>query len=220
MLNFFQEYGAAIQAISSIILLIVTIMYVKATYRMIHSSQESHIRPVQFKYENGQNILFIKNFGPGIAINVQVFAEPSEVLDNDESTQLIYLNEALNILYNVFRDNFVKAKANSFEIVPNDCTEFIFKHKINTNSPVLLSWETVTGEKKHKLIRLKIDNDGKINILKVNKYGIRKSKNLLLKLIFFLINILDKGTFGQDISFEDYIKNKEKKKHKKQNKQK
>ncbi len=138
-MEFLYEYAPAIQAISSVVLIIVTIGYIVFTKKLAHSAHDCFIRPVSLKTSTDDMHgwkLFIHNYGPGTALNVAVEVIAIESTNPDENCPGWYwLNEKI-----------VKGTG-PYEIEPQKTQEFLIPPIINfENNPFYLTWNTLTSK--------------------------------------------------------------------------
>ncbi|OME73991.1 hypothetical protein BK120_32455 [Paenibacillus sp. FSL A5-0031] len=187
--DFFQDYGVAIQTITSFILLVVTITYVVATFKMIHTSQKTFLRPTKIDRSKDTNIS-VKNYGPGTAINIKFFMEShsikKELTDNYNYTAAYILE--------IFKEHYIELESDNFEIEPNKTIIFkLTDENIKIGNKVLLYWESISGEKLIFEYHLVIPSVGAIKILGYKKIKIKSIRNAILNPIQFTSKFLERA---------------------------
>jgi hypothetical protein len=176
-----QSISSELSALFSFVMVIVTIIYVRATFKMVHSAQKAYLRPIIIS-ENKKEII-LKNLGSVLAIKVELYAEPDEgkkvTIQRGKDSEL-YIEEYLDFVYEIFKDNFVKASCESFDIQQNENCTFSFPVEISSESGFWIFWQSITGEKNYKLIKISITN-GKVYIIEYSEYKkVSRIKNMLL----------------------------------------
>ncbi len=153
ILDWINSNAPAIQALSGILLLLVTYLYVRLTSKLVHTVHESFLRPtfVRAKDINTWNFT-IRNFGPGLALDVQLIGvcltELSPISRGD-SFPMIWWEKY----------NRVFAYGPS-EIPPGNESEFSFTYPMDFGRyPVCLCWKSVTGRGKKCYWAVSIEDD-------------------------------------------------------------
>lgn len=120
-------FAAWLQAIGSLILLIVTSVYVSYTYRIIHSPHKTILKPIKIDVESNGLTISIQNIGPNIAYNVMLETVVYKI--NEKAREII-------------------VERSDFEVKPNEEAEYLFsQYTTELKYPFIISWETVTGQK-------------------------------------------------------------------------
>ncbi|WP_153028165.1 hypothetical protein [Paenibacillus amylolyticus] len=208
IISFFQDYGVALQTISSIFLLVVTIIYVIATYKVIHSSHKSFLRPLKINDE--KNELIVKNFGPGVAINIKLFINTKIFKKIDPNI------DPTGIIFEIFKDRYKLIECETFELEPGQNINFIYDKEVIRFDKLLLYWETITGERMLIRYNINLSPDGRIDIVRYKKLRLKSLKNTLLTPLHFISFILVGGMMRP--TFEEYLEEERKKKEKKNKK--
>jgi hypothetical protein len=133
--TFVQGISAFASVIIIFFTLIFTIIYVRATFRLVHIPYKSFIKPVGINTGNNSNFfLKIHNFGPGLAVDVKIIG---------------FINKSINRESNP-RDGFTYkqiyiASGNS-EIESNKDTAYLFPFFLCFNEPFIVKWRSITGK--------------------------------------------------------------------------
>ena len=144
---------ACIQAIASIILVIITILYVIITYKLVHAPHTAFLQPEGINLQNidFENwLITIKNFGPGVAVSVRVYIRILKKL-----TFAPTKNNPQRVFMVV---GWVEAKGAS--TISNGSTEsYKFKGLIRDLAPIRTEWKLITGKRRRGIWFYKtIDN--------------------------------------------------------------
>lgn len=202
IVSFFQDYGIALQTITSMFLLVVTVIYVTATFKMLHSSHKSFLRPLKVK----GNELTVKNFGPGIAINIKLFLNSKYTKEIDPN------KDPTGMLFEIFKDRYFLVERETFELEANHSISFIFDEETIRLNKILLYWETITGERMLIRFKIKVSNNGQINITHYKRLRFKSIKNMILIPLQFIDSIISGGSMGP--TFEQFLEQERKKKEK------
>lgn len=153
MLDWINSNAPAIQATSAILLLIVTYLYVRLTSKLVHTVHESFLRPTFVKAKDINSWIFtIRNFGPGLALDVQLIG----VCLTELSPILTGRNFPMRWWE---KYNRVSAHGSS-EIPPGKEIEFSFAYPMDfERHPVCLCWRSVTGRAKRCYWEVSIGGD-------------------------------------------------------------
>lgn len=206
-ISFFQDYGVAIQTVTSITLLIVTAIYVVATFKMIHATQKTFLRPTKMEHEEGQLKITIKNYGPGTAINIKTFIECKEFNKNFQVN-----SDLVDYVFEVFKERYIITNTESFEAEPNQNIEFLITRELKTINKVIVYWESISGEKTIVKFFVSMSSVGNIRIVKYKRIKIKSVRNIILNPIQFLTKRMIDGSMVP--TYADYIKAEKKKKEK------
>lgn len=178
-LSFIETNRDVINVLSSVISVVVifttlvfTIIYVKATIKLVHIPYKCYLKPVDLKPNTNINVQDMKicNFGPGTAINTMVkYCMVKRIcMETNKNKTYEYLK------LNKSRD-FIEIGNNQEGRLTLDFTLMIEK-------PFVLEWISITGKKYKKYFKY---NGGTKNIFaEVDIFGIWKYE--LFKLFLFL----------------------------------
>ena len=135
-----QVISSVVQAISAVLLTVVTIVYVVITQRILQVPHQSLIKPIGKDYEKEDWTIKIHNFGPGMAVNVEV----KTILSNS--------NYEANLTgVELYRTERLVVADGNHELAASQDGYYYF----NSNEfirflayPLVIQWETITGKKK------------------------------------------------------------------------
>jgi len=139
-INFVTNNSIFIQALSSFILVIVTIYYAIITNKILHASYRTYLKPISFTLNNNKWTIRVKNFGPGNALFIKF---KSIVMKN----MMMDPYEGLN---KIWYETEMKAASGAIEIVVNQEGEFYFESgllDLSLTDPFFIEWTTITGKK-------------------------------------------------------------------------
>ena len=150
--SYIQSLSPLIQAICSFFLFLITIKYVVATSKMVHLPYKTYVKPIQVGLENNSltNWWFeVKNYGPGLAINVRVYT----IMNSNYKylKDLTFLMESKKIL-----------GKGSTELQPGQEEKFRFEGLISFKDPVIITWESITGKRFRSYWKVTIRNGERI----------------------------------------------------------
>jgi hypothetical protein len=172
----FQIYSSAVQALASVILIIVTAVYVYLTYEILHSPYKAFLVVTSVTSAKSGNkgwIVKIKNFGPGLAKNLKIKNVVQTIIGFDTMKEgQVYLKNEFSLA------------SGSFFLRPNEEGEYCFeKCFLSFDTPFYLTWQTIT-EKGQKSAWLKRDNTSEnyvpLNFTERIKWKFRWYKIVLL----------------------------------------
>ena len=66
-----QAFSAILQAAASAILVAITTVYVVFVSKMLHAPHRAFLRPISIRFRDEGWVLTVRNFGPGLATNIQ-----------------------------------------------------------------------------------------------------------------------------------------------------
>jgi len=134
-----QAISSAVQAVSSVVLIIVTAVYVVITQRILQVPNQSFMKPVGLEHGRDNWTIKVHNFGPGMALNVNV----KTVLSNSNSAEELTKEELHRT------EHLVVAHGNQ-ELAPSQDRYYQFdSHEFShfLAYPLIIQWETITGKK-------------------------------------------------------------------------
>lgn len=139
-INFIADNSTFIQALSSLILVIVTIYYAIITNKILHSSYRTYLKPISFTFKNNKWIIKVKNFGPGNAFGIKF---KTIVMKN-------MMLDPYEVLSKVWYETEMKSVSGAIEILANCEGEFSLEGgilKITLQDPFFIEWTTITGKR-------------------------------------------------------------------------
>lgn len=136
-MQYLQTYSASIQALSSVILIVVTAFYVVLTYKLLHTPHKAFLIILSIKSDNKGWILKIKNLGPGLAKNLQIKTVVQKILDFDPIKK-----------GTVWLENTLSPASGPFQLMPNEEGEYCFgPNWISFDDPFYITWQSINGKK-------------------------------------------------------------------------
>lgn len=129
-----------IQVISSVVLTVVTAVYVVITHRILQVPNQSFMRPIDIDQERANWTIKVHNFGPGMALNINV----KTILSNSNCPQELTREELQQT------EHLVVAVGN-WELESSQDGYYCFNSYEFTRFlayPIIIQWETITGKKK------------------------------------------------------------------------
>ncbi|MFD1775999.1 hypothetical protein [Paenibacillus rhizophilus] len=202
IISFFQDFGVAIQTLTSLILLIVTIVYVIATFKMIHATQKTFLKPVLIETDDELKIT-VKNYGLGTAINIKLYIE-SRTIDED----LIAKGYLFDYIFELFKEHYLLMETENFEVEPNKSIDFRIPTNFKIGDKLVLYWESISGEKSIIRYQTVLPVVGKIKINEYKRIKVKSLRNFFLNPIQFVTRIIESTSFYSP--YEDYMKEREK----------
>lgn len=143
---------AWLQAIATVILVIITIIYVIQTGKLVHAPHTAFLKPEDIDLDYGKCLIKIKNLGPGAAVSMRVHArllKKFEFAPTKKNPQRIF-----NFI------NWVEGKGAS--TISNGSTEsYIFEGLISDLTPIKAEWKLITGKRSRDFWFYKTDYESK-----------------------------------------------------------
>lgn len=133
-----QTISIAVQAGASIVLLIITIIYVVLTHKLLHAPHKAFLRPILIKPETEGWTLRVRNFGPGIAINLQIRTVLLKNLQLDPFPKQSLM---------AWSDNRLLPAHGPFQLMPNEEADYHFDDWISFEDPFYITWKSIIGKK-------------------------------------------------------------------------
>jgi len=125
-----------IQAISTVVLAVITIVYVFLTHKLVHVKFKALLKPTSFGLEQKHGKLFtmqLKNFGPGVATHIQIKALVSLKWDSS-------LEKYWSTIKNINPEG-------PFALEASEQAEYSFDEMIHLHYPILLKWKSINAKK-------------------------------------------------------------------------
>ena len=135
-----QVISSVVQAISSVVLIVVTAVYVVITQRILQVPNQSFMKPIEKDREKEDWWIKVHNFGPGMAINVNV----KTILSNSNCAEELTGKKLHQTEHLVVADGSQELASSQDGYYYFDSHEF--SHFLTY--PLILQWETITGKKK------------------------------------------------------------------------
>jgi hypothetical protein len=179
-----QANSPFVQAASSLLIATVTIVYVVLTYKLLHAQHKAYLAPISIDItEAGGWVLKIKNFGPGLAKNLQVRAIAQNFISFDPLKK-----------GTVWVDSEACPAEGSYILMPNTEENYIFnKALISFDDPFYITWKSITEKTQKTSWLIKVKRNSKITPLDFYssvKLKIRWYRICLLSPLYILIKWL------------------------------
>jgi len=131
-----QTISVAIQAVASIVLVIVTIAYVFFSYKLLHASHRAFLVPISIHIGDESWILKVKNVGPGLAKNLKIKAVGVTIVAFDPIKK-----------GRVWVENKFGSAKGPLYLMPNEEAEYRFdKYLLSFDDPFYITWKSITGK--------------------------------------------------------------------------
>ncbi len=160
VLDWFRKNGDFSAVIASLLGTIITFIYVRLTYKMVQQPYSSVLTPIGIDRQDAQysyNYLSIKNFGNGLALNVEVALYTT--INNDLKNK--------TVKYKLKFDGVMETSS----IESNAVQTFSFDGTFVDYLPILITSKTVTGKKEFKAWEVM---DWRGSVVPINRFGIVK----------------------------------------------
>lgn len=152
-LEWAQRYMEVIQALTSVVLVILTAIYIRYTSILAHGPFNTLVMPKKIRADSdsfGWQIT-LYNTGPGMALKVKL-------------TTIAATNKMQDLKkegYYWLVEDWCTADG-PYAINPNEQKEFLIKYLLDFDKPFFIQWETQTGKKKKNVWKILIDSDDKV----------------------------------------------------------
>lgn len=148
-----QQYKELIQALATVVLVVLTAVYIRFTSVLAHVPFYTLVMPCKIRVDKdrlGWQIA-LYNTGPGMALNVKLItiAATSQIQDLKKEG------------YYWLVEDWCTADG-PYAINPNEQKEFLIKYLLDFDKPFFIQWETQTGKKKKSVWKILIDSDDKV----------------------------------------------------------
>jgi hypothetical protein len=131
-----QTYSIVVQAVSSIILVIVTTVYASFSYKLLHAPHRAFLVPVSIKVAGRGWMLVVRNLGPGLAKNLKVTAVGVTIGPIDP----VEKGKGWNV------KRFVKLEGPQY-LMPNEEKEYRSEeYLLSFDHPFYITWKSLTGK--------------------------------------------------------------------------
>jgi len=131
-----QVFSAILQSISAVLLFIVTVIYVRLTYKMVHEPFKAIVKPMRWDISEANSIektIKVKNYGPGMAINLKMKA--------------LSFGEIIKLSNKPICERVFIESEGDAEVVKDGIANMVFKARLVPRVPIQITWETTTGKK-------------------------------------------------------------------------
>jgi hypothetical protein len=131
-----QIYSVVVQAVSSIVLVIVTTAYASFSYKLLHAPHKAFLVPVSIKVVGSGWILMVRNLGPGLAKNLKITAVGVTI----DSIDPVKKGKVWTV------KRFVKLEG-PLHLMPNEEKEYKSnEYLISFDHPFYITWKSITGK--------------------------------------------------------------------------
>lgn len=177
--DWLEHNSNLVQASSSVFTLIIifftlifTIVYVRATQKLVQLPYKSFVKPTHIKIGNSLDIWFIrvKNFGPGLAINIRLTAAVTSITRFEDKS--------------IWTKRQLALAEGPTEIQPDSESSFLLTGFEVFDDPVYICWESITGKEYRSSWR--VYGKRRQNIVPANIYFRAKYK---IKLILIYLKL-------------------------------
>jgi hypothetical protein len=139
ILNELNDFSPLITAIATVVLCIITGIYIYSTRWLYHSPHRAFLRPTKINTKDHGWVFVLRNFGPGLALNVQV-----RTVAVTKSEPIRSVNGASPLW--IIQQDFVSGTG-PFEIQKGQEAEYYFpQYSIGFEYPVFVCWKSITGK--------------------------------------------------------------------------
>ncbi|NGZ77708.1 hypothetical protein [Saccharibacillus alkalitolerans] len=128
--------NSGVTVIITFFTLVVTIIYVVATWRLVHSPYKSFIKPANVQVGKHMNIWFftLENYGPGVAVNVEVKTKQEITIRKESNKREVFIYEKVVKLNGLTEIAINERKSYQLIGVPKSPIE------------VYITWSSITGK--------------------------------------------------------------------------
>lgn len=150
------EKAAWAQAVAAIFTALVTGVYAFLTYQLIHAPHRAYLKPLGTEIQGDDWQLVVRNFGPGVATQVQVKCMQIRRMSFDPRK-----GKALRTWVNMA----MQPLNGPYEVNPLEQGRYDIGPKTQFRYPVFITWRTVTGLRQSSAWRITIDREDQVSKL-------------------------------------------------------
>ncbi len=126
------ERAAWLQAFATLVLVAVTIFYVRYTGMLVHAQHRAFVKPVAVKIAEKGWIIKLRNYGPGVVKDVRIRTVVREIIGIRDDGFDCWVNADIT------------PAIGTYVLAPGEEAEYLFKTLLSFEDPFFIQWRTLT----------------------------------------------------------------------------